>query len=75
MTQNKQRPDRAYLLRCWQEGEAASVEGFSWRFWVEEISHERRQKGFGSLETLFAFFQAELAGDEEASPDNENTPS
>jgi len=30
---------------------------------MEEIAHERRQKGFSSLEALFAFFEAELSGD------------
>lgn len=57
-------PDRTYLLRCWQERETASGQEPRWRFWMEEISHERRQKGFGSLEALFAFLRAELAGDE-----------
>jgi len=73
MTQKKQRPDRTYLLRCWQE-EAISAEKPPWRFWVEEISHERRQKGFGSLKALFAFLRAELAADEEAPLDNKSTP-
>jgi hypothetical protein len=57
-------PYRAYLLRCWQEGEAAPGEEPLWRFSVEEISNERRRKGFTSLGALIAFLRAELAGDE-----------
>ena len=33
----KSRPYRAYLLRCWREGEAAPGEEHLWRFSVEEI--------------------------------------
>jgi hypothetical protein len=64
MTRKKQCLDRAYLLRCWREEEAISAKKSPWRFWVEEISHEQRQKGFGSLEALFAFLRAELTSDE-----------
>jgi hypothetical protein len=62
-------PYRAYLLRCWQEGEAAPGKEPLWRFSVEEISNERRRKGFSSLGALIAFLQAELAGSEEPSDD------
>jgi hypothetical protein len=58
-------PYRAYLLRCWQEGEAAPGKEPLWRFSVEEILNERRRKGFSSLGALIAFLQAELAGGEE----------
>jgi hypothetical protein len=58
---------RAYLLRCWQEGEAAAGEEPTWRFSVEEILYERRRKGFSSLEALMAFLQAECAGGDEES--------
>jgi hypothetical protein len=56
----KSHPNRAYLLRCWQEGEAAAGQEPLWRFSVEEIVPERRRKGFTSLEALLAFLRAEL---------------
>lgn len=34
------------------------------------VLHERRRKGFGSLEALFAFLQAELASSEEGPSDD-----
>jgi hypothetical protein len=63
MSREKKHPHRTYLIRCWQNGETAPGQEPSWRFWMEEIAHERRQKGFSSLEALFAFFEAELSGD------------
>jgi hypothetical protein len=36
---------------------------------LEEVLHERRQRGFSSLEALLAFLQAELAGDGEGAAD------
>ena len=65
MQGEKHHPYRAYLLRCWQEGEAALGQEPAWRFSVEEILHERRRQGFSSLEGLIAFLRAELAGEEE----------
>lgn len=67
MRREKNRPYRAYLLRCWQEGEAAPDRKPHWRFSVEEILHKRRRQGFDSLETLVAFLRAELAGGEDGS--------
>ena len=56
-------PYRAYLLRCWRDGEATPDDGEPcWRFSLEEILHERRHRGFGSLEALVAFLRAELTG-------------
>lgn len=55
---------RAYLLRCWREQDATFGECPQWRFSVEEVLHERRRKGFASLEALLAFLRAELAGGE-----------
>jgi hypothetical protein len=62
MPREKGLPDRAYLLRCWQEGEAAPGKEPHWRFSLEEVLHERRRKGFDSLEALVAFLRAELTG-------------
>ena len=58
-------PYRAYLLRCWQEREAAPGQEPPWRFSVEEILGERRRKGFSSLRALITFLRTELAGGEE----------
>jgi hypothetical protein len=66
----KSSPYRAYLLRCWQEGEAAPGKEPLWRFSVEEILNERRRKGFSSLGALIAFLRAELAGGEEEPSDD-----
>lgn len=51
---------RAYLVRCWQEGSNALDGKPLWRFSVEELLHERRQRGFSSLEALIAYFMNEL---------------
>ena len=60
----KTSPDRAYLIRCWQE---SGAQGCStqpdmprWRFSVEEVLHERKRWGFEDLNALFAFLRAEL---------------
>jgi hypothetical protein len=52
---------RAYLLRCWQGGESGCDAERPWRFSVEEIWPERRKRGLGNLEALFAFLRDELA--------------
>jgi P pilus assembly chaperone PapD len=68
----KSHPYRAYLLRCWREGEAASDREPLWRFSVEEILPERRRKGFNNLEALIAFLRAELEGSEDEPSDDES---
>ena len=54
---------RAYLIRCWREGDGATDESL-WRFCVEDVFDERHQHGFGSLEALVAFLRVELASEE-----------
>lgn len=44
---------RAYLLRCWQEGN-------SWRYSVETADKEQERRGFGSLEALLTWLETEL---------------
>lgn len=57
---------RAYLLRCWQEGEVAPGHEPHWRFSVEEIPQDKqRRQGFNSLSALFAFLRAELVDGQE----------
>jgi hypothetical protein len=64
MRKETDRPYRAYLVRCWQEGEPSCDEGHRWRFSVEEVLHERRQRGFSGLEALLAFLRTELVGED-----------
>ena len=65
MPREKTYPYRAYLLRCWWEGETAPGQEPPWRFSVEEILGKRRRKGFSGLRALIAFLRTELAGGEE----------
>ncbi len=65
----KRQAHRAYLLRCWQEEKATPGQEPRWRFSVEEVLHERRRKGFDSLEALVAFLRAELSGDRDEPSD------
>ena len=54
-----QSPDRAYLIRCWQEGDA--VHGaVHWRFSAEEVLRERRRRGFADLSSLLEYLRAEF---------------
>ena len=56
----KNDPYRAYLLRCWQEGDMGTDQEPIWRLSVEDVFGERRWQGFGSLEALVAFLSVEL---------------
>jgi hypothetical protein len=60
MYKKRNEPYRAYLLRCWPEGEKGTDQEPSWRFSVEDVFGERRWQGFGSLEALVAFLSVEL---------------
>ncbi len=68
MTQETSPSYRAYLVRCWRDKSSSDKER-PWHFSVEEVLHERRRRGFGSLEALFAFLQAELACSPDESTD------
>jgi hypothetical protein len=57
----KNRPHRAYLLRCWQEGISMGEKPPHWRFSLEEILRKKPRRGFDSLEALLAFLRVELA--------------
>jgi hypothetical protein len=65
MHKKTSRPVRAYLVRCWQEGQSTTDGRHVWRFSAEEVLHERRQIGFSNLEALVAFLRAELADGED----------
>lgn len=56
---------RAYLLRCWQEGGDTPGGAARWRFSVEEVLRKQPRRGFDDLEALFHFLQAEMAGGED----------
>ena len=71
MHRERNHPYRAYLLRCWREGEAAPGQEPHWRLSVEEVLNERRRKWFSSLGALIAFLRAELAGGEQEPSDDE----
>ena len=58
----EKRLNRAYLIRCWQEGKAAPGKEIHWRFSLEEVLHERHRRGFDSLDALIAFLRIELSG-------------
>ena len=64
-------PDRAYLIRCWQEGDAERGGTLRWRFSVEEVLRERRRRGYADLASLIAFLRTELGGDRDPSMNGE----
>lgn len=51
----KQTDYHAYLLRCWQEGDA-SKDYRTWRFSLEGVQNNQRH-GFADLQALLAFLQ------------------
>ena len=53
---------RSYVLRCWQEQEAAPDRPPVWRFVLQEISGEQRRLGFGDFEQMADFLLHELVG-------------
>jgi hypothetical protein len=60
MQSGKAKPYRSYVLRCWQEQEAASDRPPVWRFVLQEISGKQRRLGFGSFEHMMGFLLDEL---------------
>jgi hypothetical protein len=46
---------RAFVLRCWCEGETPSVEHSEWSFTISEIGGEQARHGFANLERLVIF--------------------
>lgn len=61
MDGERKKPYRAYLLRCWFEGEAVEDQAPLWRFSMEEVLDQRRRLGFSHLEDIMAFLRTELA--------------
>jgi hypothetical protein len=64
-------PDRAYLIRCWQERTSAPGDVPRWRYSVEEVLHERRRRGFRDLGSLISFLRTELGSTQDQSIDGE----
>ena len=52
-------PNRAYLIRCWQDSNAAAASQ-NWHFTLEEVLHERQLWRFEKLDELIEFFHSEL---------------
>ena len=52
--------ERAYLIRCWQERDAALSCTVQWRFSAEEVLHERIRRGFADAASLLDYLRAEL---------------
>ena len=60
--------NRAYLLRCWREGDGTPGNRPRWRFLLEEVLPGRGRQGYADLASLIAFLRAsfgpaEAAGD------------
>jgi hypothetical protein len=53
---------RAFLLRCWPEGDAAHGGETRWRYSLEGVLPKRSRQGFDDLESLVAFVRGELTG-------------
>ena len=64
--QTGQPSDRAYLIRCWQEQDVASLGTVCWRFSVKEELHDRTRRGFADLASLFHYLSAELGIEDKA---------
>ena len=66
MHSKNNRPTRAFLLRCWQEGKALRSDEVGWRYSLEGVLPKQSRQGFDDLESLLAFLQGELidGGDE-----------
>ncbi len=60
MRQKTPRRYYAYVLRCWLEESRTQGTQTSWRFSLERVLHQRTRRGFGSLEAMVSFLQAEL---------------
>ena len=58
---------RAYLLRCWEEGEQGTGRGKVWRFSLED-AYTSQRRGFASLEEMMAFLRSQLEGEADPPP-------
>jgi hypothetical protein len=60
MHDEKRGPYRAYLLRCWKEGESTPGQEPRWCLSIEGVLHKRRRQAFSSVQDLAAFLESEL---------------
>ncbi|MFN8482330.1 MAG: hypothetical protein U0768_04600 [Anaerolineae bacterium] len=57
MTEHLALPQRAFLIRCWQDGHSRGDDAPAWRFSVEEVGGDRQRYGFTSLDSLVVFLE------------------
>ena len=57
------------LLTMWCERPADAHQAALWRFSLKDV-HTGERRGFGSLEALTAFLQAQMADTDPVPPDN-----
>ena len=62
---------RAFLLRCWLEGQMTAHEPPCWRFMLEEVGKAHNRHGFATLELLLLFLRREFASNQYASDQKE----
>jgi hypothetical protein len=68
---SKQLTYRAYILRLWQERPASSDRPAVWRFSLED-TRARRRLGFGSLDELTAFLEAQTEAEGQGSEETDD---
>lgn len=51
---------RAFLVRCWEEQRTVSEQGSRWRFSIETVGREKRQRSFVRLEDLFTYLKGQV---------------
>lgn len=56
----EKKPYKAFLLRCWEEREASLDRKPRWRFSIEEVGREKRQRGFHQLQDLLTFLEQQM---------------
>ena len=66
-------PDRAYLIRCWQEENANAPGTVRRRFSVEEVLHKGPRRGFADLASLLDYLRTELQGESAARESDHST--
>jgi len=53
---------QAFLVRCWEERDAHPGQA-RWRFSVETVGRDKRQRSFVCLEDLFTYLKGQVGGE------------